>query len=108
MQPVSGWFTVEHDAERVRLRSSAGEGWDASFAWADIERVCFEAADFLMSDSIYVFVRGRAESYVIPSDAQGGAAFWGALVERKLFDAELAIRAATSGPGLFCWPPVEP
>ena len=103
------WFVVTHDHERITLRVSppGGEAWDASFLFTDIVRVCFEAEGLFGSDRLYVFITGREESYVIPTQAAGGSAFFGALVERSLFDAKLAITAATAAEGeLFCWPPL--
>jgi hypothetical protein len=101
------WFVVSHDHERVTLRVSPphGEAWEASFLFADIVRVCFEAEGLFGSDRIYVFVRGRDASYVIPTEAVGGSALWGELIERHLFDAKLAISAAGAEEGsLLCWP----
>jgi hypothetical protein len=57
------------------------------------------------SDGIYVFTRERPESYVIPVEASGGAHFFDELITRRLFGAELAIEAASTTEGLFCWPP---
>lgn len=103
------WYTVTTDADVVTLQVAPrnGEAWDAKFRFDDIVRVCFEAEGLYGSDRLYVFVRDREASYVVPTAATGGAAFFGTLVERHLFDAKLAIEAATSGEGgLFCWPPV--
>jgi hypothetical protein len=41
-------------------------------------------------------------------DAEGGQALLDEIIRRKLFPAELAIRAATATEGLFCWPEGEP
>ncbi|MCC6190870.1 MAG: hypothetical protein IT318_17750, partial [Anaerolineales bacterium] len=49
----------------------------------------------------------RPESYAIPMQAGGGPELLQALIERGLFDAELAIQAAAASQGLFCWPPPE-
>ena len=102
------WYKVEFDDEKVTQKVSppGQESWTQSFLWADVVRVCFEATDFLESDAIYVFTRTREKSYVIPSEAQGGLEFWNAVIERGLFDAKLAIDAAASGGGLFCWPEI--
>jgi hypothetical protein len=104
------WFIVTHDSERITLRVSppGGEAWDASFRFSEIVRVCFEAEQGMFgSDRLYVFIAGREESYVIPTAAAGGSALFGELVGRSLFDATLAITAATASEGgLFCWPPI--
>lgn len=105
MPPVSEWFHVELDDEKVTLdvRPPEAEGWTASFRWADIERVCFEGADLMGTDTVYVWVKGRPESYVIPAEGDGQA-LWQEIIGRGLFDAQLAIEAAF-GTGLRCWPP---
>jgi hypothetical protein len=41
-------------------------------------------------------------------EAEGGQALLDEIIRRKLFPAELAIRAATTPEGLFCWPEGEP
>jgi len=78
-----------------------------SIQWEAITRVCFEAESYSLSDAIYVFTRGRAESYAIPVDAGGGHEFWDELVRRGLFDAELAARAMGAVDGVFCWPELD-
>jgi hypothetical protein len=103
---VSNWYTVEFDEEHIHLRASppGGEPWEVEIGWADIVRVCFNAQDLELSDEIYLFVRQRPESYVIPTEAFGGAELWGEIISRGLFDAKLAIRAAMATDELFCWP----
>lgn len=109
VRPLSEWYSVACDDEGVTLdvRPRWKRATTASFHWKDVVRVCFEARDYLQSDCVYVFTSGRAESYVIPLDAKGGKEFWGQVLDRKLFDAELAIVAAGAAVGLFCWPPPE-
>jgi hypothetical protein len=43
---VSEWYVVEFDADRVRLSVSppGRHPWTQEFHWADVDRVCFEAA----------------------------------------------------------------
>ncbi len=55
--------------------------------------------------NLYIFTSQRPESYVIPTEADGGGALWNEIFDRGLFDPELTIQAATSDSGLFCWPP---
>ena len=104
------WFVVTHDEARITLHVSPphGEAWEATFAFDDIERVCFEAESGMFgSDRLYIFVRGREHSYSVPTAAVGGAALFGTLIDKHLFDARLAIEAATSQEdALFCWPPI--
>ncbi len=103
------WFAVEFDEEAVRIDASppGRKAWHQEFRWNDIERVCFKAEDLGMSDGIYVFTKTRPESYVIPTEANGGAQFWGEILAKGLFDAELAVEAASATEGLFCWPPMD-
>ncbi len=75
--------------------------------WANVERVCFKAEYFAVSDGIYIFTDQRPESYAIPIQARGGQELWNEIVRCGLFDAALAIKALTSTEGLFCWPPQE-
>ena len=101
------WFRVTFDEEYVRLDVAppARDPWTAQFAWTSVVRVCFKAEGLEASDGVYVFTSSRPESYAIPVEAAGGADFWSEIIRRRLFDAELAIEAATASEGLFCWPP---
>lgn len=103
------WFAVEFDEEAVRIDASppGRKAWQQEFRWNDIERVCFKAETFGVSDAIYVFTKTRPESYVIPTEAKGGAQFWENVIFRGLFDAELAVKVASAEEGMFCWPPVD-
>ena len=107
--PLKDWFHVNwnDDAVFLDVAPPGSEPWSASFRWANITRVCFKAEDPFASDGIYIFTTDRPESYAIPTEADGGAALWDEILRRGLFDAELAIRAAGSPEGLFCWPPTD-
>jgi len=109
-KPLHEWFSVTFDDSRVYLRAEppGREPWSQEFTWNTVIRVCFKAEDLFVSDGIYVFTAERPESYAIPTEARGGAELWGEILRRKLFDAELAIEAAGSEGGLYCWPPDEP
>lgn len=100
------WYHVLFDENTVFLdvNPPGGEGWKDQFQWNDIIRVCFLVGDLWMSDEIYIFTNKRPESYVIPTEANGGPEFWGEIIHRNLFDAELAIKIATATEGLYCWP----
>ena len=104
---VDEWFRVTFDDEYVRLDVAppGRDPWKAHFAWAGIVRVCFKAEGLEASDGVYVFTSDRPESYAIPVEAAGGADFWTEVIRRGLFDAHLAIEAASASEGLFCWPP---
>jgi hypothetical protein len=100
------WFVVEWDEKEVRLQASppGGNPWKQSFQWKSITRICYKAEGLEASDGVYVFTSDRPESYAIPVEAAGGSAFWEEILRRGLFDARLAIQAALSPEGLFCWP----
>lgn len=106
--PLSEWFQVEWDEERVTLRAEppGGEPWTQSFAWERLVRVCFLAGGPFSSDELYLFIDDRPESYLIPTEASGGLELLQALTARGKFPADVAIEAATLGEGeMVCWPP---
>ena len=107
--PLEDWFRVTWSDTGVDLDVAppGSDPWRASFKWSSVTRVCFKAEGPLASDGIYVFTSERPESYAIPTEASGGAGFWEEILKRGLFDPELAITAAQSTEGLYCWPPVE-
>ncbi len=106
-RPVGEWFHVAFDDERVSIRAEppGRDPWAQEFSWSTVERICFKAEDFFVSDGIYVFTSQRPESYVIPTEAEGGAELWVEIIRRGLFDPQLAIEAMRSPGGLFVWPP---
>jgi hypothetical protein len=105
-KPLNEWFFVTFDdtAVHMRVEPPGRAAWSQDFRWDTVIRVCFKAEDFLVSDGIYLFTTERPESYVIPTEANGGGELWGEILRRGLFDAELAIEAAVSTGGLYCWP----
>jgi hypothetical protein len=107
--PLDRWFHVTFDDQRVYLRAEppARAPWAQQFAWSVIERIGFKAEGLFASDGIYVFTSQRPESYVIPTEAEGGAALWSEILRRDLFDPRLALEAMRSPGGLFVWPPDE-
>lgn len=109
MGELAEWFHVEWDEREVRLdvRPPGRQAWRASFPWVSVRRVCFQGEGLEASDGVYLFTSLRPESFVVPIEADGGAAFWDEVIRRGLFDARLAIEAASSPTGLFCWPPPE-
>lgn len=100
------WFHVSFDEQTVYLNVNppGGKEWKVQFHWKNVIRVCFKSEDLWMSDEIYIFISKRPESYVIPTEADGGPEFWGEIIRRDLFDANLAIKIATATEGLYCWP----
>ncbi|MGN6371283.1 MAG: hypothetical protein ACTHN5_23765 [Phycisphaerae bacterium] len=103
------WYRITFDDAAIHLRVTppGRDPWAVDIPWSTITRVCFEAADLLESDSIYLFTTLRPESYVIPTEGIGGNQLWSAIIDRKLFDPALAVEALTAHTGLFCWPPFE-
>jgi hypothetical protein len=100
------WYHVSFNETTVFLDVSppGSEGWKDQFQWKDVIRVCFQLGDLWVSDEIYIFTNKRPESYVIPTEAEGGPEFWGEIIRRDLFDAELAIEIASATEGIYCWP----
>ncbi len=105
-KPLDEWFEVTFDDVEVYVNAAppGREPWSQQFRWDEIERICFKAEGFDLSDGIYVFTSQRPESFVIPTEAKGGGRFWSEIIDRNLFDAELAIQAASATSGTFCWP----
>ncbi|MFX0071187.1 MAG: hypothetical protein ACFFAO_08865 [Candidatus Hermodarchaeota archaeon] len=100
------WYFVSFDNEYIyrKVDPPGREGWNDKLRWQDIIRVCFQPGEFLEPDELYIFTNEREESYLIPLEADGAQKLWGEIVERNLFDAELAIKIMSMTEGLFCWP----
>jgi hypothetical protein len=109
MLHLSQWYHVHFDENLVyrEVTPPKGAGWSDQFAFMDIVRVCFLTQDLWAADELYIFTSGRAESYKIPTEADGGRALLDELVRRGLFPAELLIEAVTTEDQLFCYPPPE-
>ncbi len=103
------WYRVRVSALGIHLEVSPPNrpAWQADILWSDIVRVCLAAEDGLISDAWYFFTKHRPESYVVPVEADGGEVLLEELLKRKLFDAQLLIRAACATNQLFCWSPAE-
>jgi hypothetical protein len=102
------WFHVTFDEDEVHLDVRAQNGWQATFRFDEMVRVCIkmEADAWLgVSHGIYVWIRGRENSYAIPFDATGGDTLLQELVRRNVIPAELVIKAMGSVSGVFCHPP---
>jgi hypothetical protein len=102
------WFEVDCDTDTITIsrRKMFFLKSVTEISWSRIIRVCFLAGDHIKFDEVYLFTDERPESYVIPMDSFGGLQLWSEIIERGLFDAELAIKAAsTSTDELMCWPP---
>ena len=103
------WFLVRYDEQGIRIQAEppGRSPWTQEIAWDAIVRIVFKVEDIGVSDGIYIFTSERPESYVIPTEANGGTELWEEILRRGLFDSELAIEAASSAGGVFTWPPVE-
>ena len=109
LKPLSEWYFVDFDDAVIRLRVEppGGKPWSAVVPWESIIRVCFKAENLEASDGIYLFTADRPQSCAVPTEARGGGELWVEILRRELFDAQLAIDAATAASGVFCWPPAE-
>ncbi|MHA2118035.1 MAG: hypothetical protein ACW98J_03870 [Candidatus Thorarchaeota archaeon] len=104
------WFHVTFDEKFIGIHINPPEREEsrARIKWDEIMRVCFRPADFLGSDEILIFVEGKEESYLIPVEADGGFELWDQIIDRELFDAQLAIKLATSSDEEFhYWPSMD-
>ncbi|MGY5872908.1 MAG: hypothetical protein RTV72_11725 [Candidatus Thorarchaeota archaeon] len=102
------WFEVDYDADTITIsrRKALFLKSVTKISWFRIIRVCFLVGDHIKFDEVYLFTDERPESYVVPMDSFGGLQLWGEIIERGLFDAELAIKAASAFSNeLLCWPP---
>lgn len=107
---ISEWFAVQFDEASVVVSAlpPGSDAWSQSFLWSEITRVCFKSEGFAASDAIYVFTSQRPESFVIPTEANGGLEFWSKVLSRGLFPAELAIKASSLPEGAsLCWPTID-
>lgn len=101
------WYRVSFDENNVYINIKIPNKKEETdqFQWKDVIRVCFIPYSFYSPDEIYIFTNKRKESYLIPTEAFGGLELWNEIISRNLFDAELAIKAATGNEGeLYCWP----
>ncbi len=105
---INDWFFVIFDEKSITIKFNHPEhddGWEQSFDWCSITRVCYKREDYGVSDGIYVFTSNRPESYVVPVDGNGGAKFLMELGKRNLFPYKLIINASTdTDTELICWP----
>ena len=101
------WFEVSYDVENITISRKKLLFLKSVtlISWSHIVRICFLARDHIKFDEVYIFTDERPESYVIPLDSYGGLQLWGEIIARGLFDAELAVKAASaSSDELLCWP----
>ena len=99
-------LAIEFDDEEVRIRvlERLEPGWNQSFRWGDVKRVCFKDEGLYSSDIVIIAVYGRENNIVIPTEARGGSDFFGAICDRGLLPENVWRKAMgdTSG-GTHCW-----
>ena len=101
------WFEVDYDAESITISRRKLFLLKAvtEISWSRIIRICFLGGDHIKFDELYIFTDERPQSYIIPMDAYGALQLWSEIIKRGLFDAEIAIQAASaSSDELLCWP----
>ncbi|TXT54093.1 MAG: hypothetical protein BAJATHORv1_90042 [Candidatus Thorarchaeota archaeon] len=106
MSSLSDWFIVECDDEKILVKIiEPGTPSKTEILWKEIIRVCYKTGCFLESDEIFIFVKHRLESYLIPTEAFGAIDLWGEIIERGLFEAKHAVRAVMAEDNtVTCWP----
>ena len=103
------WFRVSFDDMNIYIDIDSQEEGESSrdiINWDDIIRVCYRLWSYLMTDELYIFTNQREESYLIPMECIGGSELWGEIIERELYDAELAIKIMSEDIGIYCWPEI--
>jgi hypothetical protein len=97
-RPLQELLAVDFDDKEIRVRVLAEleEGWNQTFHWSDITRVCFKDGGMLSSDIVYVTLRDREKLAQVPTAAKDGHKFLGALCQRGLFPDEIWRKAVGS------------
>lgn len=109
-KPLNQLLSISFDEVTVRVvvLAELDAGWNQSFRWSDVERVCFKDEGLYASDLILIQQIGRDKPIVVPTEADGATEFLGALTVRGYFPEQLWKDAVgeTNG-GLHCWPPID-
>jgi hypothetical protein len=100
------WYHVSFNHEYIyrKVYPPGRQEWNDKLRWDNIIRVCYKLGDYLIPDELYLFTNKREESYLIPFEADGAQKLWGEILEKKLFDAKLAIEILSKTEGVYCWP----
>jgi hypothetical protein len=104
---VADWYKTKFDDQKISLDVRTDKPWKVDIPWANIERVCLKSEGDLTSDGIYIFVRNREASYVVPVEADGGSELLFELAKLDKFSYELISKASVSPDGLFCYPDAD-
>jgi hypothetical protein len=102
---------VEFDTLEVRVRTLSPEfdpGWNQTFLWDNVTRVCFKDEGLWSSDSVFITLCNPEHVAHVLTEAKGGSEFFGELCNRGLFPEDVWRKAIgdTSG-GTHCWPPFD-
>jgi hypothetical protein len=109
-QRLDSWFHVTFDDTHIHLdvHPPGRPAWQDTFPWSAIVRVCFKDEGPYVSDGLYIFTTLRPESFVVPTEADGGDALFVALFGRGYFPDEVFRQAISSTDGgFYCWPALE-
>ncbi|RMG24233.1 MAG: hypothetical protein D6732_23930 [Methanobacteriota archaeon] len=100
------WFccSLAEDGVHLSVNRPDNDHWDASFSWKQITKVCFKATDIYSVDVIRIYLDDGTH-YDIPLEAEGGYNLWEQLIDRGLFDSELAAQLRFAENEIRCWPP---
>ena len=101
-------LAVAFDEHEIRVSVLAGLGpeWNQSIHWSNIKRVCWKDGGLSSSDLVYISRKEPDSVVVIPTEARGGAEFFGALCDRGYFPEHVWRKALGSTDGsMHCWPP---
>ena len=108
MSIAMNWFKVSFNTDiiTISIEKKARQPDVTEISWRKVIRICFVAGGIFDSDELLIFTNERPESYRIPMEAYGALDLWSEIIRRGIFDAELAIKAASSKEGeILCWPP---
>ena len=105
-KPLSELLAVEFDdaGGRVLGVEELDPEWNQEFTWDRVRRVCFKDGGMLSSDIVYLSLVHPEQVVAVPTEARGGAEFFGQICERGLLPEAIWRKAVgdTSG-GLHCW-----
>lgn len=101
--PVSQWYHVEWNDERILLDVQSKSPWRAEIPWESIRSICLEmSASPSDSNTAFIWVDGRESSFPVAFDADNGYELVQQLPKRGLFPSELMIEAMGGVGEVFC------
>jgi|GEM_PF-6890186 len=102
--PVSKWYHIEWNDERILLDVQSERPWRAEIPWESIRSICLDmAANPHHSNTIYIWVDGREPSFPVAFDADNGWELVQQLPKRDLFPPELLVEAMGGVGKTFCY-----